>query len=162
MNRLSTIAICGFMLLTAACSKEKTAIEYPAEGIYGPNILAEGRTSYPREVQMEADLGEENTIKIQITGVSGYLRYDTTYGPTTNEPFVSTKRIGAWWYMMGTQHNLAVATFEDASFSQTFQSIENNGKILIGMKFDRGHTFRLDVFENGASQPIKTKIFEVE
>lgn len=160
MNKLSTIAICGFMLLTAACSKQKAAIEYPAEGIYGPNILAEGRTSYPEEVQMEANLGEDNSVKIHITGITGYVRRDTVAG--SNPPRTMTRLIGYWTMVGMNRHNLAISDFEQEPFFQTFQSIETSGKILVQMEFFRGHTYRLDIFENGASQPSRTKVIEIE
>jgi|GEM_PF-2280862 len=160
MNRLPTIAICCFMLLTAACSKEKTTIEYPAEGFYGPNILTEGRTKYPKYAQMEANLGKENSLKIIISGVSGYLRRDTF--PNTNPPQINTRLIGAWGLSITTTHNLAISNFEQEPFRQTFQSIETNGKILLNMKFEEGHSYRLDIYENGATQPSRTKIMEVE
>jgi hypothetical protein len=30
------------------------------------------------------------------------------------------------------------------------------------MRFFKGHSYRLDIYENGASQPSRTKIIEIE
>ncbi len=159
MNRLSTLAICCFVLLLAACSKEKSAIEYPAEGIYGPNILAEGRTKYPEEVSMEAILGKQNSLKVIIHGVSGALRYDTI--PGSDPVRVVAKLIGAW-SMWGSGHNLAITRFEMEPYRQIFQNIDADGKILHHMQFEKSHTYRLEIYENGSAQPTRTKIMEVE
>jgi hypothetical protein len=148
------------MLFAAACSKEKAAIEYPAEGIYGPNILAEGRTSYPEDVQMEANLIQDNSVKIHITGITGYVRIDTVFG--SNPPRTTSRLIGYWTMIGMNRHNLAISDFQQEPFFQTFQSIETSGKILVQMRFFKGHSYRLDIYENGASQPSRTKIIEIE
>lgn len=119
--------------------------------------------NYPREVSLEADLGEANQLRVVIKGITSYTRRDTL-GPLSNGAFdIRTVYRGMWWWQMGKQHNAFVdkMDYEDP-FSQQMQSVDARGKVTAKLSFDRGFSYIVEINENNATQPTRVKQIQVE
>lgn len=151
------------MFFFSSCQKDQSPITYPENGLSGPNILSANRASYPREVSLEADLGESNQLRVVIKGVTSYTRRDTL-GQLPNGTYnVRNVYRGMWWWQIGKQHNVFVdkIDYEDP-FSQQIQSVDASGKMTAQLSFDAGYSYIIEIYENNAAQPTRVKRIEVE
>lgn len=90
--RIKLLALLIMAGLQLGCKKDQPlSISYPADGPFGQNVLAEGRTTYPRELSFEANLGDDNTLRIRIVGETAYTRVDTFGYLSNGNPFFHLK-----------------------------------------------------------------------
>lgn len=162
MKRALSFLAVLYLFFFTSCQKEQRPIEYPENGLSGPNILAANRTVYPENVSLEADLGESNQLRVVIKGVTSYTFRDTISQLPNGQYQVMTRHFGLWSYWSG-HHNLFVSNmdFQDP-FSQQMQSIDASGKVLMRMMFDPGYEYLIEIYENGAEQPTRVKRIQVE
>ena len=161
-SRFSFFALLG-LLVFASCQKEQSPIVYPENGLSGPNVLAAGRVNYPREVGLEADLGENNQLRVVIKGVTSYTRRDTIEQLANGAYDIRTTYLGAWFWIGGKQHNVIIDRMNfEGSFSQQAQSVDATGKLTAQLKFDAGYSYVIEIYENNSAQPTRVKQIEVE
>ncbi|MFN3530504.1 MAG: hypothetical protein ACK417_11335 [Bacteroidia bacterium] len=161
--RNKLIALLVLASLHFGCKKDQVVgISYPAEGPFGPNVLAEGRTEYPRDLCFEAYLGDDNHLLVRFIGETAFSRFDTVGQSPSGIPLVTERRFGIWTWIHGNQHNVLVSNFEGTTFMQNVESIENRGRVLHRMRFEKGHTYRIEIFENNASSPTRVKRISIE
>lgn len=128
----------------SSCEHEdKPAIEYPATGFYGDNILSKEMTAYTHlNNSLQAKIPKDQKLIIIVTGI-------TAMYPT-----------GIWYYAGSTSNNWAVSDFDMATNKQTFTSIDGGLTCDLQIQFDKG-TFQIDYYENGSASPTSTKTIEV-
>ena len=162
MRLFSFLAVVG-LLVFAACQKEQTPIQYPENGLSGPNILAANRVNYPKEVSLEADLGEANQLRVVIKGVNSYTRRDTLGQLPSGTYNIRYVYRGMWWWAIGKQHNTFIDKMDYVDpFLQQVQSVDASGKMTAQISFDPGYTYIIEIYENDAAQPTRVKRIEVE
>jgi hypothetical protein len=137
--RLLVLLILPVLLLTS-CKKE--SIEYPTDGHYGVNILDESTTTFylAPEYSLHAKLPEESSIRIVFTNTSSNV---------TSED---------WWMQSSSNVNLIVSNKNEISGAQTFESVDGALEIDLRMGFTGDGTATIDIYENGASTPTRTKL----
>ena len=142
MKRAWSFLLLFTSLVFVSCEKEQTPIQYPENGLSGPNILAANRVNYPETVSLEAD----------------------TVGQMANGSYnIHTSYRGAWFWTAGRQHNVLVDQMNfEGSFSQRAQSVDATGKVTAQLKFDPGYAYILEIYENNAAQPTRVKQIQVE
>ena len=128
---------------------ELGVIEYPENGIYGPNLLnpdvtvidfsSDGYIDY----SMAANLPENTSLKIRISLVS-----DSTFPSGI-----------AWYYAPSRVINYAVSKYSE--YSQTFTSIVPGINcdllILLAPGTEGDAVIKIEYFENNASEPTFEK-----
>ena len=163
MKRAWSFLLLFTSLVFVSCEKEQTPIQYPENGLSGPNILAANRVNYPETVSLEADLGEANQLLVVIKGVTSYTRRDTVGQMANGSYNIHTSYRGAWFWTAGRQHNVLVDQMNfEGSFSQRAQSVDATGKVTAQLKFDPGYAYILEIYENNAAQPTRVKQIQVE
>ncbi len=137
--RALLILITPVILLTS-CKKE--SIEYPTDGHYGVNILDESTTTFylAPTYSLHAKLPDENSIKIVFTNTS-------------------TNILSEWWgYTLGSDVNLILSPYNESTGVQTFESVDGALEIDLSMNFGGNGSATVDIYENGASTPTRTKL----
>ncbi len=134
-------------LLLAACGPDPLpVISYPPTGAYGDNILLPTKTSYTtRANSFTAVLPKDKKVRILITGKTS----SNTGGLN-----------GVWYYSVGTQNNWSQGSFDVATYTQTFTSVNGGLTSDLKIEFDKG-TFQIDYFENDVATPSATKTITV-
>ncbi len=163
MKRAWSFLLLFTSLVFVSCEKEQTPIQYPENGLSGPNILAANRVNYPEKVSLEADLGEANQLRVVIKGVTSYTRWDTLGQLPGGTCHVRTVYRGMWWWTVGKQHNTFINNMVYVDpFLQQVQSVDATGKMTAEMSFDPGYSYIIELYENNAAQPTRVKQIQVE
>jgi hypothetical protein len=114
---------------------------YPAEGLYGENILDLTKTQYTdTEFSLAADLAEGANLKIKISSLAD----------------------GIWYYLLmnGSETNWNVTTFDMDHKTQIFTTIESGRSSDLHMEFMQGD-FLIEYFEKGSEVPSRTKTITI-
>jgi hypothetical protein len=114
---------------------------YPADGLYGENILDIIKTQYTDTIfSLAADLATGAILKIKITSLTD----------------------GIWYYrvMNESETNWNITTFDMDHKSQIFTTIESGRSCDLYMEFFKGD-FMIEYFEVGKDVPFRTKTITI-
>jgi hypothetical protein len=136
------LAVAILMMFSVACMDEtEPAVTYPETGIYGDNILFQGKLEYTKlENSFQAIVPPGQSVAIRITGQNATS--------------------GLWDYEPGTENNWAIGTLDRVGDKQTFTSVEGGQTSDLKMMFGKG-SFKIEYFEHDLSTPNFTKTITV-
>ncbi len=123
---------------------DQSVIDYPENGVNGPNILSDSESPYIANsfVSLAANIPVA-CLPLKIT-------------ITANDPASCTT--GCWAYSVTTVFNWDIENYDFTENSQTFNSLED--ACDLGIIFQAG-TYTIEYFENGANTPTRTKTITV-
>lgn len=144
MKRVHTILLClAICMIMTNCSKSDGKIEYPTYGSHGPNLLtpADSITVTLSEIySLAADLDKKSEpLEIHIINLNDAI--DTLQ----------------WLYEPNTINGWNISPFDTLTQLQKLTSFEFN-HIDAGIKFSQSGPFRLEVYENNQSTPLRSTI----
>ena len=146
----STLTLCTLLLVCLSCKDDpEPAVTYPETGLYGDNILFQGKTEYNKqENSFQAKVPSGQSVAIRITGKN------SSWGGSTG-----TIPSGIWYHDTGTVSNWAIGSVDRTKSTQTFTSIDGE-TCEVRMMFDEG-SFTIEYFEHDLSTPNFTKTITV-
>jgi hypothetical protein len=117
-------------------------ITYPDNGHYGVNILDVSTTTFylAPEYSLHAQLPAETSIRIEFTNTSSNILSEI------------------WWLQPSSNVNLIVSNYNESTGVQTFESVAGALEIDLRMSFSGSGTATIEVYENDATSPTRTKL----
>jgi hypothetical protein len=116
----------------------ESLIDYPENGLYGPNILDLNKTIYTGSnwsyFSLSANMAKETKLKIKITALSA----------------------ATWGYVFGSNKNWSVSLYDPVTNSQYFTSTAFGENCDLTMVFEFGD-FLIEYFEMNSTEPTRTK-----
>lgn len=139
---LFCLAIC---LIMTNCSKSDGKIEYPTRGSHGPNLLKSAdsvKVTLLELYSLAADLDKKSEpLEVHLINLNDSV--DTLQ----------------WSYEPNTINGWNISPFDTISNLQKLRSFEFN-HIDVGIKFSESGPFRLEVYENDQSTPVRSTIIK--
>ena len=123
---LPLCAISMIFFVSSCDDDDEHEIQYPETGFYGDNILMKGKTEYTEfSNSFQAVLPEGKKLKILMTGNVAFP--NASWG---------SRSINNW----------AISKFDQATYTQVFQSIDGGHTCVLDMTIDVG-TYQIDYYE---------------
>jgi hypothetical protein len=122
----------------AACN-----ISYTESGAHGLNVLNASTTAFSGALSdhysMSASVPAGSSIKVKLQ--------------LTTDPF---NGMDVWFYESGSAQNMTVSAYNETTNQQEFQS-NGGGNIELNMSFKGNGSATVEIYENGATTPTRTK-----
>jgi hypothetical protein len=137
-----TLITAILLLFCVACKDDpEPAVTYPETGLYGDNILFQGKLQYTkRENSFQAIVPAGKSVAIRIKGQNASA--------------------AIWTHETGTVSNWTIGTLDRTNDTQTFTSADDGQTCEVKLMFDKG-SFVIDYFEHDLSTPNFTKTITV-